>query len=363
MAYERGSGGAGGKSGNESFKKTLAEYTAHYNNKNGFQNKQLDDPYFNSSKPAGSTMRKTPSKSNPNRKPPPSDPYFDSRKPAGNYMGRQGPQPSYAMKEEMGWKWKEQAQWENKIRNPQAPPPGLRPPGTAPDTPNTVRQHIETSPILGGRTKDVLRSTTTKTDYSDRDEGFGTGFYYPPNAEGWRPWKPGAGHILSLADEPAIAAHEAIHATQGPVAKPWNINTSLFGRDLVRDTERLNREGYTKAGDILEFVRSNYDSVYPAEVQAYMGSGDWMTPAEVPPWYRDKYMFDIWSPQAMEATPPPRPSSSPIQAPPPARSVLPDYGGGIDVSSIRRTTAMYEEMKKKYLEEVKRQSKYPVRWR
>lgn len=288
MAYERGSGGAGGKSGNESFKKTLAEYTAHYNNKNGFQNKQLDDPYFNSSKPAGSTMRKTPSKSNPNRKPPPNDPYFDSRKPAGNYMGQQGPR-----------------------RGQPSAPRGLVPPLTAPATPNTSRNSLESNSTLSSAAKSSPMFTRTEWDNTTPYAG-----YYDHKLRGI------TGVADQVAFDPATMQHEAIHAWQGD----WYQRSRSAG-DIIADTNLLARQGYDKVGEIfdkdtLDFYRNyygeNFDARMPEEYQAFMGEGWKFKPGELPPWYVDKHLSGVWSPQAIAQQPPPRPVSPPIQAPKPA---------------------------------------------
>ena len=330
MAYERGSGGAGGKSGNESFKKTFAEYTAHYNNKNGFQNKQLDDPYFNSSKPAGSTTRGTPSRGrqSPNPRPSqlgggrsplggvgnmsslvkrmnevsrqinpePDDPYFSNRSsPGSKIKSTSGPNgKGYNAVPYDAWK----SHLPPTLNSALAPPI----PGTAPDTPNLVRQHIETSPRLSQTVKDSLPRT-----WSDYTRGKGGGGWYDIPSQ----------TLYSNAPfDKQIAEHEAIHANQFRGISDWDAynrgtpyGTSESYRTIRDDLWQLAGQGNTGAQsffrDVLPVYQANPSfqhnpEMYPYEIQAFVADGGLMPANEFPQWFKDRHLSSILTRETLD---------------------------------------------------------------
>lgn len=210
----------------------------------------------------------------------------------------------------------------------QQAPDGLLPPRTAPDTPNVTRQDIENSSVLNDRVKSmVIDRTPTRTDYTAKPDDWVVGGSYTPSLQGGETFMGdkgnGALRVFRGNQYPPengwdkVAQHEAIHATQGP--RPYwggGASTDYYSisdsaNSIMDDLARMNEQGYREGGMLVNHLQEYYpfEGGWPGEAQAYMASGELMPPGQIPPWFRQKHLSGVLSPEAMNAGAPPLPDN------------------------------------------------------
>lgn len=221
----------------------------------------------------------------------------------------------------------------------QPAPEGLLPPRTAPDTPNVTRQYIENSDKLSSEVKRIALNRNPTTLYVPSP---GLGGYYDGNGF--------TGETVSYYDNAGVAEHEAIHAANAKkrLADLYSYPGSTFSRE--RDVKRLADEGYPWAQETVDTLENNplYAGANPYfRAQEYLAYAGMQNPAEVPPWFRDKHLYEYWSDEAKSAEPPPLPSDrAQMMNPDTAMQLSPEqnyYGPGPGLYARVRRLAADEE--------------------